>query len=300
MAGLVEQFTFMAGCLARTPFRAQVGAAAKAGFDSISIWPNIWRHAQARDGLSLADMRRMLDDHGLKLTDVDAYRDWAPPPVQEGAFGPTRGGVPREEFFEVCNALGGTTVVAVHLTDAPRDEARDIEAFGRLCDDAARHGLRVGLEFVAFGDVPDVATATRIVDGAGRANGGLVVDLWHHVRSTWDDAALARVPPEKIYTVQLSDGPARAPCPLVEEAMYHRQWPGEGAFDVAGFLRRLDSMGARASVGLELYHPDFQTRDPDEVVAEIAAATRAAFAAASIDDAAGGRPAARQAEETNR
>lgn len=281
--GLVGQFTFFAGCLARTPFRDQVRAASAAGFDSISIWPNIWRHAMRRDGLSLADMRAMLDDHGLRLTDVDAYRDWAPPPSAGGAaLGPIRNGIPLDECLDVCAALGGTTIVAVHLTDAALDLGRDTEAFARLCDRAAGYGIRVGLEFVAFGNVPDVATATRIVEGADRPNGGLVVDLWHHVRSTADDDALARVPADKVYTVQFCDGPAQAPRDLVEEAMFHRRLPGAGAFPITAFLRRLDAMGARASVGAELYDPDFQDRDPVEVARTIADAARAASARAGL------------------
>jgi sugar phosphate isomerase/epimerase len=249
IAMLVNQFTFLAGCLARTPFRDQVRAAAAAGFDSISIWPNIWRHAIRKDGLTVTDMRAMLDDHGLKMTDVDAYRDWAPPPTQDSvAFGPNKSGIPREECLEICAKLGGTTIVAVHLTDTPLNYDRDTEAFAKLCDDAAEYGLRIGLEFVAFSNVPDVATAMRIVAGAGRANGGLIVDLWHHARSTFDNEALAKVPGEKVYTVQFCGAPAKSPYGLVEEAMYHRDWPDTGDLGVSEFLRTLERSGAQASI----------------------------------------------------
>jgi len=284
VSSLVEQHTFFAGCLARTPFRSQVEGAALAGFDSMSIWPNIWRHAQRKDGLTTADMRMMLDDNGLTLTDVDAYRDWAPPPTKDSIeFGPISSGVPRLECLEVCQQLGGSTIIAVHLTDAPLDEDRDVEAFAQLCDDAREFGLRIALEFVAFSNVPDVATAMRIVEGAGRDNGGLCVDLWHHARSTYDDAALARIPADKVYTVQICDAPARPEHGLVEEAMYHRQWPGTGDLDITGFLRTLDDLGARASVGVEMYQPSFQDRDPSDVIRELHEASSHALARAGID-----------------
>lgn len=283
MSMLIAQFTFFAGCLARTPFRDQLRAAAQAGFDSITIWPNIWRHAIRKDGLTLADMRAMLDDHGLRLTDVDACRDWTLAPTgDQAAFGPVTARASRQEFFEVCAALGGSTVVAVHLTDAPLDLERDTEGFALLCDDAAAHGLRVALEFLPFGGVPDVTTAMRIVDGAGCANGGLVVDLLHHARSGFDNAALARVPAERIYTVQLCDAPALPRHPLAEEAVWHREWPGAGDLDIGGFLRLLDGMGVRASIGLELYKPAFDHRDPAEIAQQLADATRTAFAAAQL------------------
>ncbi len=272
---IAERMTFMSGSLARTPFRHQVAAAAAAGFDSVTIWPNVWRHAQRRDGLSLADMRAMLDHHGLVLTDADPCMDWVPPASSADAVrGPLRTRTPRAEFFEVCAALGGTTIVATHMTDAPLEADRDIEAFARLCDDAGEHGLRIALEFVPFSNVVDVTTAWHIVSQAGRPNGGLVVDLWHHVRGGGDDAALAAVPAERIYTVQLSDGPALAPADLADEAMYHRLLPGQGAMDLARLVRLLERSGVRASVGPELYATGFEDRPPAEVARELYDATR--------------------------
>ena len=275
MTSIAAQLTFMAGSLARTPFRQQVETAAAAGFDSISIWPNIWRHALRKDGLTLADMSAMLRNNGLTLTDGDAIRDWVPAPrVESAAFGPIKSGISRHEFFEVVNALGGTTVVAVHLTDSPLDVDRDTEAFAQLCDDAAAHGLRVALEFVSFSNIRDAKTAMRIVNGAGRANGGLVVDIGHHRRGGGSDAELRQVPGDKVYTVQLLDGPSQAPEDIVKEAVYGRQLPGDGEFDVTGFVRMLGEMGVRASVGPELYDPRYETRPVAEVARELMAATR--------------------------
>jgi len=198
-------------------------------------------------------------------------------------LGGLRNTTPLRECLEAGQRLGASTLVAVHLSDVPLDIAREAEAFAALCDQAAEYGLRVGLEPVAFGGVPDLGTANRIVAAAGHANGGFVVDLWHHVRSSNDPAALNALPADRVYTVQFSDGPAQAPADLVEEARYHRQWPGEGAFGVTAFLRLLDSMGVRAAVGAELYQPWFQEADPDEVVARIAASSRAALRAAGIE-----------------
>ena len=274
-SGALGRATFMAGCLARTPFRVQAAAAAAAGFDSVTIWPNIWRHARRRDSLTLADMRAILDDSGLTLTDVDGCFDWVPVSSEpERIGGPLRRRVDREEHFEVCVALGGTTVVAVHLTDAGLDLGRDVEGFAALCDDAASRGLRVALEFFPFSNVPDLRTAWRIVSEAGRPNGGLVVDLGHHVRSGRDDELLARIPSDRIYTVQLADGPADAPADLAHEAMYHRMMPGTGEFGVTAFVSMLDAMGVRAPCGPELYARSFDERPAREVAGELYRALR--------------------------
>ena len=277
---IVDRFTFMAGSLPRTPFKTLVRAASQAGFDSISLWPNIWRYAMKKEGLSLKDMRTLLDDHGLRLTDMDACQDWAPPQSASGFGGPLKGGTPRDEFFDVGSQLGASTVVAAYMTDVPLNLDRDTAGFARLCDDAARHGLRVALEFIPFTHVPDAATAWKIVGGANRSNGGLVADIWHHVRSGQDDAGLRSIPAEKIYTVQLSDGPAQASADLVNETIYGRLQPGEGSFDTNGFLRLLREMGVRATVGPEAYKQSYEERDPFEVMRELAVATRGVLARA--------------------
>ena len=272
---IADKITFMAGCLPRTPFRQLTECAAQAGFDSITLWPNIWRHAQRKEGLTLADMRAMLEHNGLKLTDVDAYRGWVPAPAPDAKeLRLLRDNVALEEFFEVSTALGGTTVVAAHMTDAPFDLDRDTEGFARLCDAAAARGLRIALEAIAFSNVRDLATAWKVVEGAGRDNGGIAADVAHHMRSTRDHAALRRIDPARIFTVQLCDGPDLAPPDLLDEAMYHRVLPGSGDMDVPGFIRTLTGMGVRASVGPEVYHESFMTRPPLEVMRELYAATR--------------------------
>jgi len=279
MPSIVQHLTFMAGSLARTPFPDQVRAAAQAGFEAITIWPNIWRHARDKLGLSFADMRAMIRDHGLTLTDTDALREWVPPPrAHSAAFGPIKGGISREDFFAASVALGATTVIAVHITDVPLNLDRDTEGFARLCDDAAKHGLRIALEFVPFSNIPDLATALKIIDGAGRANGGLVVDNWHHMRSggTFDD--LRPIPPERVFTVQLSDGPRLPVHSPVDEAMYHRILPGTGDFDVVGFLRVLGEIGVHCAVGPELYGAQFEAQAPLDVMKELIAAARRVLA----------------------
>ncbi|MFC5747868.1 sugar phosphate isomerase/epimerase family protein [Actinomadura rugatobispora] len=279
--GLVEHLTFMNGCAARVPFRALLPAVAAAGFDAISLWPNVWRHALRRDGLTLAAMRSMLDDHGLGVADCDSCRDWIPGP--DGAAlalpGPA---ADRREIFEVCAALGAGTVVAVHHGSGGLVLDRDAAAFAALCDDAAEHGLRVALEFIPFTPVPDVATAWSLIDAAGRPNGGMVFDVWHHVRSGAHDGLPDTVPAARIFTVQLADGPLEPPGPdLEEEARSGRLPPGAGQMGLARLLRILRERGVRAAVGPELALPT-HARPLEALIAEVAAATRSVLAAAEV------------------
>jgi sugar phosphate isomerase/epimerase len=261
--------TFMAGCLARTPFREQVAAAAAAGFGGITCWPNIWRHAQRRDGLTIEDMRRMLDDAGLVPSDVDACSDCAAPASVDVPL-PS---APREEFFDIGARLGATTVVATHTIGAESATDRDVAGFAELCDAAADHRMRIALEYVPFTGVPDLASALRILDQVQRSNAGLVVDLGHHARSGGQPDDLRALRPELVFTIQLADGPADPPADLLDDAMSHRQPPGWGEFPLVACLKVLADIGVRAPTGPEVYRPECADRPAGDVAAELYRAT---------------------------
>jgi len=259
----------MNGCLPTVPFRTLVGAVRDAGFDSLSLWPNVWRHAQRREGMTLAGMRALLDDHGLRVTDLDGCRDWVPPDDPDAALrSPISRRIPRAEYFEVAGALGATTIVAIPVSTQPLDRHREADGLAALCVGAASHGLRVALEYVGWEMVHDLPTARALISAAP-VPAGLVVDIGHHVRGGSSLADLDELEPADVYTVQLCDGPLAPPADLVDEATFGRQAPGRGEFPVAEFVSRLERRGVRCSVGAEIYSPRHERMEPAAVVAEM-------------------------------
>jgi sugar phosphate isomerase/epimerase len=269
---VASELVLYAGCMARLAFGDFVSAAADAGFDAITVWPNTWRHAMEKEGLTLAGMRAVLDDAGVVLTDSEGCNDWTPGPAEENR-GP-RFRASRHDVFGVTTALGGTTVAAIHQSAVPFQLDRDAEAFARLCDDAAEHGLRVAIEFVPFTQVPDAATAWALLETAGRSNSGVVVDTWHHFRRGADAEALARIPADRIFAIQVSDGPRVPPAvDLATQARTARLPPGQGEMDVAAVLVGLAARGVYCPVGPELA-TEYLTRPPAAVARELADATK--------------------------
>ena len=132
-------------------------------------------------------------------------------------------------------------------TRAPLDEAA--EQFGALCDRAADHGAVIGLEFLPFTNIVDAADALAIVERAGRPNGGVCVDIWHHARGANDLELIRSIPAELITGVQMSDGPA---APVLDDykddCLRHRVPPGEGTFGAETFVATLLEMGVGTPV----------------------------------------------------
>jgi len=235
------------------PLRDFAEAAGAAGFTAISLAGGDYKSAR-RAGLADADIRALLADNNLRIAELDGVVDWLHPlPERQGGgydldipfFGHSQ-----EEFLAMADALGARSITAVDPFERTAPMERMVEAFARLCDRAAEHGLLVHLEFLSWGPVPDLATAWDIVRLAGRDNGGLMLDSLHLMRSG-SRAMLPHIPVDRIFAIQLSDGPPirRGDC-FADAA--DRDWPGEGTFDLPALVHDLRAAGCTAPLGVEV------------------------------------------------
>jgi sugar phosphate isomerase/epimerase len=154
--------------------------------------------------------------------------------------------------------------------------------FAMVCDRLARHGTQAALEyFPEMSNIPDVTTALDLVERAGRDNGGLCVDSWHHFRTGDTFEALARVPADRVVGVQFNDGPlARVDPDYYTECTSYREIPGAGEFDLIGFVRTLDEMGVDVPFEVEVISLELDRLDPNDAAQRIADGARAVIAAA--------------------
>ncbi len=122
-----------------------------------------------------------------------------------------------------------------------RDPTRRLDKFGAFCDLAASYELRVGVEFYPPSQVQSLADALELVAAINRPGRvGVNVDLLHLMRSGGSIAELAAAPADYILYGQVADGAAECPADRIDfEASSARLLPGEGVFDIAGFVRAL-------------------------------------------------------------
>lgn len=266
------------GTLPRTvPFRERVEAAVAGGYAGVSLWGrDYW--AARRDGLSDAEIRTVLADHGLSVAEVDPAWWWLPGaaevsiPVEADAEEVFRYGA--DELLRLAEAVGARSLNAVDVFGGSWGIDDAAEAFAALCDRAAGHGLLVHLEFLPWSRIPDLATAWEIVLRAGRANGGLAVDSWHWFRGGGDAVLLRTIPGDRVFGIQLSDGPRQAEANLIEATLHDRRIPGDGEFDLAGLIEGLRGIGATAPVGVEVFSDQVHALPPLEAAKRVADATR--------------------------
>ena len=249
------------------PFAEHVRVAAEHGFDGISIWRARCEEAWA-EGLTTADMRRILDEHGVDVTMLEFITAWAQGPANEPAI--------REEaaeYFALARELGASQVLAVAPgTSVDLDEAA--AGFALACDLAAPYGLTLAIEFLPIMAVNDLRKAWTIVERADRANGGLLIDSWHWQRSGPDPELLRTIPAEKIVQLQLNDAAPEPEADLRAETMQRRLLPGEGVIDLGGLIGILNAGGVRCPVAAEVYSDRLRALPPSEAAGLAAAAVR--------------------------
>lgn len=257
---------FYGGSRQCTPLLERLAPARAAGFTAISVWPGDIR------GLDRAAVRQAIKDAGLLVSEIELITNWMPQHAEgQSDFGKFLSSMTPERVLPLASELNATVVSTAELFGLAFDLDSIAGHFGALCDAAADLGLSIALEFVPTGGVPGLREALKVIDKAGRPNGGLMIDAWHFFRSNSSLADLAAVPGDRIFSVQLNDAPA-APEPDLNIGMMNRQLPGEGEFDLTGLMRALAATGTDAFVGVEVFSKTLDDLPTDDAARECAAA----------------------------
>ena len=93
-----------------------------------------------------------------------------------------------------------------------------------------------------------------------------MLDLWHVSRGGIGNAEIAALPKERIFGVEIDDAAVAVQGDLLQDTLEHRRFCGEGDFDVAGFIRALDSAGFEGPYGVEVLSAEVRRMPLDAVV----------------------------------
>ncbi|HEY0275924.1 MAG TPA: sugar phosphate isomerase/epimerase [Paenirhodobacter sp.] len=219
------------------------------------------------DDRTLRAVQAALDETGVTIGDMEIIRlkaenDW-------------------DLFARFCERSAALQARHVLVAGDDTDPARLTDSFARFCALAVPYGLTADLEFMPWTAVPDAAAALRIVEGAGAANGGVLVDALHYDRSgtTLDD--IATLPRNRLNYVQFCDGVVPydpSDEGLIRVARGERLMPGEGGIDLIGLARVIP---ADITVSVEIPHRALATKvDALGRAAMAIAATKAILRAA--------------------
>ena len=240
-------------------FPEKLEAIAGAGFDGIEIFEQDFI-AHDGDPKEVGDMIRAM---GLEITLFQPFRDFEglPEPHRAKVFDRV------ERKFDLMQDLG-TDLVLICSSCHPEALGgidRSAADFKELGDRAAKRGLRVGYEALAWGrHVNDHRDAWEIVRRADHGSVGLILDSFHTLARRIDPETIRRIPGDKIFFVQLADAPA-IDMDLLYWSRHFRNMPGEGDLDVTGFMKAVMATGYTGPISLEIFNDQFRGGHPKTI-----------------------------------
>lgn len=243
-------------------FPEKLAAIAAAGFDGVEIFENDFL---AFDG-SPADVGRMVRDHGLEITLFQPFRDFEgmPEPLRSRTFDRA------ERKFDIMQQLG-TDLVLVCSNVSPASLGgidRAAADFHELGERAAKRGLRVGYEALAWGrHINDHRDAWEIVRRADHPNIGLILDSFHTLSRKIDVGSIRSIPKDKIFIVQMADAPL-IEMDLLYWSRHFRNMPGEGDLPVREFTEAVAATGYDGYLSLEIFNDQFRGGSPRTIAAD--------------------------------
>jgi sugar phosphate isomerase/epimerase len=230
------------GEISRFGFKDRVLAAARAGFTGIGIWHTDLEHTLQY--ITLKEMKRILDGHGIKYIELEFLTDW----FLDGAR-KSESDSRKRRLFEASEALHAKHVKVGDFYNSAVPMPNIIEAFAALCKDAENYGATIGFEIMGCAMIDNIKDAITMVRTAGVNNGGLIIDIYQvtNLGMTYDE--IRSIPLEYLTGVELNDGtlpgnPNHDPS--------NRRFCGDGEYDIQGLITCVKNMGYVGPWGVEV------------------------------------------------
>ncbi len=254
-------------------FRDRVAEASRVGFSGFGIWhADLYHILEER---SLADVKQILAEHGIKYLELEFLQDWF---LNKGDEGREASDELRKTLLEAAEALDAKHIKVGNLVGTPAPLEQVTEAFAQLCADAAEHGTDVAFELMPFDpNVTDLDDLLSVVEGAGAENGGIILDPWHIVKLGIPFEELRRIPARYLKAVELDDGYLESSQDLLTETLHHRKLCGEGEFDVKGFIEVVQDIGFEGPWGIEVLSAELRLLPMEEMITRAYNTTIAQF-----------------------
>ena len=213
-----------------------VEVAARAGYSHVGLrlepaTPEEHHFPLVADATLRQQTHQRLRDTGIQVLDIEILR-----------LKPET----RVEDFQAILEVGAQFAASELLVAGnDPDETRLTDNFAALCELAKPFGIFPHLEFMPWTNARDLTQALRIVEAAGRANGGVLIDAFHFNRSgssLTELAAATAKAPQRFRYAQLCDVAGPRPDDMDEilrQARQERRFPGDGDCDLHGLLNAL-------------------------------------------------------------
>ncbi len=262
------------------PLRDTIDVVAEAGYDGIEPWIGEIRDHEKQGG-TLADLRKRLDDRGLTVVSAIGFAKW----IVDDAAERSKGLDQAKRDMEAVAALGGSHIAAppAGATDGPKIDPETIaKRYVDLIQAGESIGVRPLLEI--WGGVANLGRFSELLHvavAAGHPETRLLPDVFHLYRGGARFPSLRLVSGEAMPVFHMNDYPGDRPREALEDS--ERLWPGDGAAPMGEILRTLHDNGFRGYLSLELFNRAYWKWPAKETASTGLEKMRAAVSAAASE-----------------
>lgn len=245
MKACISQATIL-----NSPFEADPEVFARAGWPAAEIWlTKLETYLEGSTPKAAGDLFREV---GVELAAAAAQGGLL---LSQGAEQTTHWDHFRRRLDLVAELEIPTLILAADHASRAEDSdfGRAAAALAGAAEFAQPLGIRLALEFhKKSGICACLETALALIARAGAVNLGVCLDVFHYYTGPSKFEDLAYLTPENLAWVQLSDVSG---VPRETAGDSDRILPGDGDFQLAPILQRLERLGYEGGVSLEVLNP---------------------------------------------
>jgi 2-keto-myo-inositol isomerase len=237
----------------------QIDVAAKAGYAAIEPWVRDME-AHVREGGSLKDVRKQLDDHGMTVEDTIGFASWI---VDDDAA--RKKGLEQAKRDMDLSVQIGSKRIAAPAAGAQEVTGMDLTKIAERYRALAEVGDQIGI--VPIVEVWGFSkTLGKLADGAfvalqsGYPKASILADVYHLYKGGSDHNGLRLLNRQAIQILHFNDYPNNPDRAAIKDE--HRIFPGEGVAPTTEILKIVRDMGGPPCVlSLELFNRQYWKLD---------------------------------------
>jgi sugar phosphate isomerase/epimerase len=221
--------------------------------DLMHILDEEFRHEEDRSA-ALKRLDTVLSENGINTVELEFLTEWV---HESGDHRRESEEDIRELLLDAATVLDAKHIKIGNLNGYTVDSEQLTRTFEDVADDFAETDTNVGLElFPADPNIDGLDDALEIVKRPD--NGGLFLDLWHIVKMniSWED--IGNLEEDDITAVEFNDGYVESEMDFLQETVSLRKIPGEGEFDIEGFIDAIKQTGFDGPWGLEILSEEYR------------------------------------------
>ena len=242
---------------------AEIELAGKAGYDGIEPWIRQIEQYQ-QEGGTLRDLRKRLEDHGLRVESAIGFPQW----IVDDQVARAQALEQAKREMGMIAELGGSRIAAppAGATDRSDMDLNVIaERYRALLEVGRGAGVVPQLELWGFSKtLHRLGELLYVASEANHPDACVLPDVYHIFKGGSGFDGLRMLAGTSVHCFHMNDYPAEPPRETINDA--DRVYPGDGVAPLNQILQTLRANGFAGVLSLELFNPRYYELPAEEVV----------------------------------